>query len=279
MSEQKENKEQLKGILGEPIIEAFTENLLRIRRNLLIVSSLSLVLVLSDIKISGDGSFIGLKIEGITEQQVFNIIFWATLYHLIHFVFEAADYTQKWRLRLTGNRYASRTSGEFNEDYSYDPTQSTLYNWWKGIRWETKYSDTNLKKLNLFHQDIIDKVEVLKKLDEPVQREKLAHELKQTIQDISHFIKSYQIYINSSTKVVSSERITVSLERFDRWFWNYQIFQLIRLFVIEFLFPVVLSLIVLNLTSPLSGFLTIEMILIIIFIIIYFACKKKTRLD
>ena len=73
MNNEKENA--VLKVLGEPVIVEFSDNLLKIRRNLLILSATSVLLVMGEVKVSNNFSLFGLDFEGLKIQLIFRVFF------------------------------------------------------------------------------------------------------------------------------------------------------------------------------------------------------------
>jgi hypothetical protein len=211
-----ENKtEHLLNVLGNPFLDEFSDNLLRIRRNLLAISSFSLVLVISDVKIEG-GSFLGLNVEGLTADLIKNILFFFLLYNLAHFYFQSYDYLLKWRLRLTASLTAGRGfKRDHNEDYSDDPKQSTLYNWWENISRTIKSPSTILDRMEFLNLEFQRNYQQFKDDPDFLNKNNLLNSLSQTVQDFQKSQSSYRQNLEEIKKVIESNRLKISESVFN----------------------------------------------------------------
>jgi hypothetical protein len=71
--------------LGDPVIDEFPDSLQRLRRNLLILSSVTLIYCLGQIKIEKRHP-LGIEISGLSEHLVTaSLLAWVS-YHLVHFL-------------------------------------------------------------------------------------------------------------------------------------------------------------------------------------------------
>lgn len=252
----------LSEVLGQPFLENFTDNLLRIRRNLIIFSSLAIGLVVTNLQVkSSDVS--GLRIDGITTEIVCQILFWVILYHFIHFWHESYDYLKKWRIRVTANLTASRGfKKDGSEDYADDPMQSTLYNWWENQAHLVEDPNKILGRLEKILQEIQEKENSLKNATSNPNIQNVINQLHHIAGDLQSQTQNFSRKIQGIEEVVTDPRIQHSLKRFDEWFLNYQWQQLLRLFLIEWLFPTVLGIYALFSTVP---FEKISLIVLIAF--------------
>jgi len=127
----RDKREEVEKILGNPIFDEFPEHTLRIRRNLLIIASIASIYKLYGLSISSGGevSLGGIKLSGLTNVAVDQIMFVLVVYHLIHFFWNSVTHLQRWRVRVTGTKLAHVTTGKFSsdaQDYPNDPIQSSL---------------------------------------------------------------------------------------------------------------------------------------------------------
>lgn len=185
-----EKRKAVEKVLGEPIFDDFSDNTLKIRRNLLVAAFLVVVYKLNGLSVGADASVAGVKIVGLTNQVVDQTMFWVVAYLVVHFGWNSITHFQQWRLRITGTRLVHQTGAKWasdKADHPDDPRQSTLYTWW--------------------------------------------------------LVQAKQLASNSQTPdaIMSSSRIPVSLERFDRWFKLFQSNQLARWLVIEWGLPLFLG--------------------------------------
>jgi len=73
MNNEKENA--VLKVLGEPVFVEFSDNLLKIRRNLLILSATSVLLVMGEVKVSNNFSLFGLDFDGLKIQLILRVFF------------------------------------------------------------------------------------------------------------------------------------------------------------------------------------------------------------
>lgn len=120
-------------ILGEPIDSGFSETAMRVRRNLLVFSFISIFLVIGKVQIDPQSTIFGLKFIGLSDSMLKNGLLLATLYLYVHFLWYTIDSFIGWRVRVTGTKLAFLTGAKYTSehgDYPNDPQQSTLYSWW-----------------------------------------------------------------------------------------------------------------------------------------------------
>lgn len=100
-----QNKFKAKGTLPKPasytIIEDFSESTHSARRNLLIFAIIALFYRKSEAQLSGDLSFLGLGFKVAKVEMIDVFLFFIVLYHLIHFVWLAAEHWKKKRSKIS----------------------------------------------------------------------------------------------------------------------------------------------------------------------------------
>lgn len=167
------------------------------------------------------------------------------LYHVIHFIWNAFDFTLQSRLRITGNKVTHVTVGKLagsDGDYPDDPKQSTLYNWW----------NDSLKEIgNIKIQDELDEIKknqkelirlIKEKIDSP-QKDNIINNLSVKVSEIDRKLNSLSFakQIDKILSILKRKRIIESLRRFEGWFCFYQWQQVFRIFVIEIGMPIILG--------------------------------------
>jgi len=121
------DRQEVEKILGEPVFPEFSDNVLRIRRNLILVSFITLVYKCYDLAISGQ--IWGLTVDNLDKTVVDEVLFLILLYHVIHFGWATWDHIQEARIRITGMRRIFVAGSDLTE-HPIDPRQASLYRWW-----------------------------------------------------------------------------------------------------------------------------------------------------
>ncbi|MFN7754711.1 MAG: hypothetical protein ACK5O9_02560 [Holosporales bacterium] len=131
MSTEDEKITAVQKILGEPVFIAFSDEVNRIRRNLLVITSIILTYKHSGTDITRFTLF-GVDFEHLKPTFVDTCLFFLLLYAFIHFLWHSWDAVQEWRIRITGTKRLSHmtTFGDAECDYPNDPRQSSLMQWW-----------------------------------------------------------------------------------------------------------------------------------------------------
>lgn len=240
--------ERAKSFLGNPVLPSFTDEMLKVRRNLLILAFIAIAYKLSGAQIDTFNP-IGINFGKVQPNFIDEGFFVLVAYAWIHFLWYSLDAYVEWRIRLTGTWHYSRNSGFGNdyEDYVEDPRQSTLMNWW----WRRA---TDLRD---YRKTITETQELAPKLLEKISKTKLGTVAE--VNELSGIAKAIQInlahlgsHCANADKVLESARIPVSLERFEKWYFHFQYSQLARWLILEWGMPIVLGCIALVMLFPLE---------------------------
>lgn len=225
--------------LGEPFAMDFPEYVRKIRNGLIITSVISVTLLLGGLHIAEDSSFFGLKFEGLNHEHILKALFFLNAYMFIHFLWCSVDSFQEWMLRVTGTRVTHITTARLAAeecDYPNDPRQSTLYNWWKD----------ESRKISSF-QEPLERIEnKLKAWEETVKnalegKEPNVLNACTSINQVAEDIRKLKSSIENASKAIESQRIPVSLKRFDSCFQLFLRSQNLRWLIVEFGFPLLLG--------------------------------------
>ena len=227
-----EELEKVKRVIGEPVLEEFTEDLRRTRRNLLVAASIAIFFSYYDLEIVEAG-FLGIRFKIIPESAIVTGAAFLLAYLFTQFTWKAWDYVQHIRLRVSGSRLTHQTgSGWGSQDGDY-PRQSTLYAWWVGrvpifgnlrtLVDEILVATSDLKK-TAATPDFAENPNLNNIINAATRAESSANTLGARIDD--------------AVKTLTSQRIPTSLERFDRWFWNFQWSQRWRVIILDIGFPI-----------------------------------------
>lgn len=234
------SQEDIAKVLGEPGGFDLSDAASKIRRNLLLASSVVLVLILGGIEPSPNLSIFGVAFEGVTSFKLMIGLSLVLGYNFLHYMWYCFEIYSEWAIRITGTKLAFVTGakvGASGEDYPEDPKQSTLYGWWlHESRSMPAYDDLVLK---------VDRS--VKELEEHVKQWQAAgfikaHEIDPSIAGLNNnlMLMSQACYYLGG--VITNNRIPVSLARFDNRFKLLLRSQNIRIALIEVGFPIALSL-------------------------------------
>lgn len=233
--------EAVEQVLGKPFAAAMSDATEKIRRNLLVVSAITIAIVILGVRVAPANTLLGISFEGLTADALKKGLLAVNSYMLAHFLWCMLDELQEWRLRVSGTRSAFITAGTFGSehaDYPTEPRQSTLYNWWRTAAARFVRTDEAIKRLDGAVERLIATEEV-KRNSGQIQPVSNAGVLLQQIKsDIATLLNE----VNQTKAVLMSQRINVSLKRFDRAFQLFLRSQNLRWLVIEAGFPVIFGL-------------------------------------
>jgi hypothetical protein len=217
-------------VLLKPVIEPLDTNTQRVRRNLIVISSISFFYTSFGNGIDFENSsFVGIKFHELNQEYLIYVLILINLYFLVHFTWALFDHMHENCLRLTGVaipmvRRVSRISDSYTlEPFTDDNKQSTIYSWWSSKREIVDAYENKLDKISKLNIDVS-------------QTERIT-----TIQN-----KILEIQYKSSY-------ISEAMHRFEKGFWKFQRSQLIRWFILDFGIPFVV------------GFLSIILLMIDVF--------------
>jgi len=240
--------EEIKSILGNPAIDDLSENTLRIRRNLVIYCCIVIFSFLYKISIGSAPAFMGLTFDGITIQVVYDILFWIILYNLAHFIIYISEYIIHSRIRLTGKHSEHSTRAGFvssHDDLTADKRQSTLYAYLlrkiiSPLHLAVKNTE---KQLNNLSENL--------QIDNKATNQDVSVKLNSIIESLASIKKNCDMLISHPIEP-KDPYIKISLERFDKWFRNFNNAQVFRLLIFEIVLPIVLAIFALYITWPFS---------------------------
>lgn len=246
MEKQSDNKSNVsesgvRKMLGEPAAIEPSGFVSKVRANLLIASSICLVVVLAGVRIDTESSsFLGVKLIGLDQSLMEILLIIWIIYLLVHFLWVSFDQLSHWRLRISGNRVLYQTGptlGSKDNDYPEDPSQSTLYSWWAENSKHLESFESLVDEIRAIKGDIDDHIE----LASP-QVGNIDNNLSRSMMDLDKKVKDFKSLVERSHEIRSSQRIEASLYRFDRSFKMFLTSQNIRWIILEVTFPVVYSL-------------------------------------
>ena len=162
-------------------------------------------------------SLVGVRVTGITETKLLTILFILLIYHLIFFVWNSVDEYWKWRLNLIREDTADYTNRQTSED-SFSKVQVAV--------------DTNLYLI----QDATKNLQ-----------NQLTTAVRQSIKNSGNedssegFEKKFEsVWMSSMQPIIEQDLARVAA--YERSFRNYHWQDVMKLVILEFGFPVILSL-------------------------------------
>lgn len=232
--------DEVKTVLGTPFSGDLPENAVRVRRNFMVVSLVSIILILTGAKVDPGSTLFGIRFSGLKADYIPLGLLALDIYFFIHYFWYVVEAWLEWRLRLTGTRLAFQTGSSFGSDhadYHDDPRQSTLYNWWIVQRQGVGGINNQLVELEKYISKIKTQPSGPCENSNGLGAVKAAADLEAIKANIS----SLQDHLKSIERTIQSPRIMVSLERFDKWFYFSLRIQSVRWIIIDLSFPVILG--------------------------------------
>ncbi|MGF6694107.1 hypothetical protein M2318_004191 [Metapseudomonas resinovorans] len=220
-----------KEVMGDPFMPDMSEVTERIRRNLLAVGMLALAIHFLDVSPSSDSSFLGVKLENFNLEKLDFILFSICAYLVVHFATRCDEFIREVRIRLTGSDPSASRGAEDNyfhdsivdwgDEHDYP---STLYRYWYGhVHLDYENPEKRLAKhLSDLERAVPEKMEELKA-------------------NLERVISCYEELNRKISPVLNTDRIKLSLERFDSWFASLQKAYILRISIIEMGVPFIVG--------------------------------------
>lgn len=241
MSEKKEKRHMAKkreeGYLGTPFLEDFSENTLRIRRNLFIASTLVLIYKVGKLKPHKDATILGIKFDfkEFPIDYADTVLLFILSYLLLHFLVSSWSQFWEWKIRLTGVWEAvdlgwlgdKSMGASYHHEAPNNHRQASLLTWFQYHIVERGMYAIHAKTLE---DNIKEFVEGISK-----DRRQNLYEDKH----ISNFVK--RLSSRSEIENAYLAQLETRLTRFHKSFFQFQFFQVFRLFVLEWGLPVFLG--------------------------------------
>lgn len=236
----RDNKKSVLDALGSPVLASFPDELRLTKRNLLFVSAVVIFIKMSGMKIGEESvSLLGLSFSNPGQLWLDLMLLGTILYLSVQFAWQTIDYATQTRLRITGTKLSWVTGAKYGgdgADYPDDPAQSSLYYWWSS-------EALKIGNLRTTTDAIYDatKATMNAAKDFNVQSSgHLTHIMGSA--DRLHDVSTRLLeQLNVTEKALSSERIPISLERFDRWFWNFERSQVWRAILLDIVLPALMA--------------------------------------
>lgn len=212
-------KDKLYGIessfIKKPFIE-HSDKTNKVKRNLTIISLIIIVMTILDVSIS-NVSLIGVRVTGITESKLLTILLILLVYHIIFFVWNSIDEYWKWRLNLIREDTDDYTKRQTSDD-SFSKVQVTVD--------DNLYLKKNAMK-SLHNQLKTAVHQSIKNSENEVSSEGFEEKFE-------------SVWMSSMQPVIEQDLARVVA--YERSYRNYHWQDVIKLAILEFAFPVILSL-------------------------------------
>ena len=196
---------KIEKVLKEPVFIQFTDETINIRRNLIITSFVTLIYKLSDLITTFTPLGITIDKNSSSSNDLDTIFCCIVVYHFIHFFWQSWDTLKESAIRATGTRLFHITTGEFADnraDYTNNPRQSSLLNWFLGLLNTLDYNIKDIKKINY----------------EKASSAEISLELQNVNNNISNLYKL----------LIEEKNIDIRLKRFEKYFTIFSLSQILR---------------------------------------------------
>lgn len=223
-------------VLREPVFIELSDYARKVKNSLVFSSTLGIGLSFTSILVSKDSTILGIRLENFSHKHVQILLLLLIIYFGIHYIWVALDNFIEWRLRITGTKTTFSTGasyGAVDADYPIDPRQSTLYNWWYSQQKELTSLNNATRKIKLLEESLLEVSE---------QYPENTIDIQGYLLELNENLRIYNENSRHIERVVNSDRITVSLRRFDNWYKLFIQSQNVRWFVFDFSLPIALSL-------------------------------------
>ncbi len=236
-----ESENQVELALGRPVFASPSTEFSRAKKSVVILSAALLFFEVNGVSVT-DWTFLGLSLDGITNENIRLAALAVLTYLVLSYLWLAWDYVLELRIRITGSRIVFSSGsmwGSRERDETDDTKQSSLYNWWVqrsrelgSVRALVRQMQQQVDEWSQRCEDLLEKGIYNKETVDALAQNK--EELRNTAQNIERKMKA-------SESIATSDRIAVSLRRFDNWFRCFNKSQLGRVVVFDFLVPLVTS--------------------------------------
>jgi len=236
---------EVEEVLGKPFIPDFSEYTRKIRNYVMIIGSISIVIISNNLKLAEETSLFGVKFEHMDINLIYQVLFGLEIYFLIHFFWLAIDNFIALRLRFSGTYkiYKGGFAYEGGADNEPDPSQTTLYFWWRREAYRLSNSRSDIEK-------ITKNIEELSKSYADIEKQNIHEKFTELKKSIDTLNTTY----SKTADILSSNRIPDSLLVFNNWFKYFHNIQGWRWIIIELLIPVVIGLVSITLLARKLGY-------------------------
>jgi len=211
--------EQIKKIFLKPNIEPLDSNTQRIRRNLISTSVICLLITKGTATIDLTSSVIfGIKFTKIDLTQIYLYLLISLLYFLIHFTWATIDSFKENLMRLTGidipmitSQAGILSSGDELNPGTNDKRYTSIYSWY------------------FIHYQRFKMIEDTFKEQTSTLTSNINQENVETIRRACENFNTSHSYIETA------------LKRYEKGFWQYQLSQVLRWLLLDYIVPISLG--------------------------------------
>lgn len=209
------NQTKAKKHSGDLVIDDLSENSHRIRRNLIVFSSIALFYKLAGVTIGKDVNFNGLILTGLDSIDIIVMMKLLVMYHLVHFSLIAIGHLKYLQIRTTKS--------------DIDSKHFSLYKWW---------SENLPIIIDSFDKKRIEDIQkFIIKCDDYIAKNDVGK-----FQSIINDIRTHLFKIQDGITVLSQGVIEESLKKFDKSINAYRNVEKVRWIAFELWLPLFLGL-------------------------------------
>lgn len=252
MAKKRSTVEQVQKVLGKPVFVESDPRTQRTRTTLFLTCLIGLIYTLGGLSIQDGSSILGIRLAGLNDELVTRVMLITIGYLAFHFLWLSVDSLFEWRLRVTGTKTAFITVAKYvgdDTDYPDDPRQSTLLNWWCAQAEQIGIMDQRLNSVSVAIEEIWSALNEMKE----ERGDRSVNPARQAIENVRKEMIATKGALETINETLESNRIPVSLRRFESWFSLFLRSQNLRWLLVEFIFPLFIAVYVLAmLTTKLS---------------------------
>ena len=235
--------ERIEKVMREPLPIESTDQEERIRRNLLIGTSIAFVLICLNLELSEQSEFLGLKFTNLNQSTLYYPLLAFITYEWLNYGWIVLNKFGYWRVRLTGitTQEYRGSSGFFGDDNP--PTDHF------GSKENSNFYTWMLERQPSFKQQLESIQMQLSQVSDWVDKYGNTEPNKKDAGIISERLNNVANAINRSTQTIDGIRVSGSMLRFDDWYDCMVRSQSWRWLIVDAIFPLI------------SGFISIALIL------------------
>jgi|GEM_PF-5498143 len=205
-------KKAVEKYLGEPVFTELTDNGQKIRRNLLLFSTITVFLTVTGISVNPDTNphIYFFELINLNAHKLYIALLIVNLYLLIHFFWICLDSFAEWTLRQTGH-----AKGE------------TIYSWW-------------LKEIENAHALIIPNEVVCEYTSRASNLERHAND-RESLDNLRVHTENVRDYLKRMQDIATNGFLEKSLKKFDNRYRFLYYSQNLRWLLVELLTPLVIG--------------------------------------
>ena len=130
-------------------IPALDPSTIKVKRNVLITSTIIIIMITQDALLPKDFKVLGFKLSELSISDIYTVLVVFLTYSTAHHIWLSWDFHNSIKFKTTGmgilNAGGNNTIGGLISPHTNDPNQSTIYTWWQGY---LKSSNDLCEKIN-----------------------------------------------------------------------------------------------------------------------------------